>query len=63
MKPPLRQGNSNDFQTPPDALTPLLPFLKKWTIWECAAGKDNLVTALESKGYQVIGTIKRWKTI
>ena len=56
MKPPLRQGNSNDFQTPPDALTPLLPFLKNWTIWECAAGKGNLVTALESKGYQVIGT-------
>ena len=29
MKPPLKQGNANDFQTPPQALEPLLPYLKK----------------------------------
>lgn len=58
MKPPLKQGNPNDFQTPPEALIPLYPYLKKyWTIWECAAGKGNLVNELKSKGYySTIGT-------
>jgi len=57
MKPPLKQGNSNDFQTPPEALKPLLSYLKKeWTIWECAAGKRNLSNALIEKGYRVIST-------
>jgi len=33
MKPPLKQGMSDDFQTPPEALEPLLPYLKKdWVI-------------------------------
>src|SRR5574344_195369 len=44
MKPPLRQGSSDDFQTPPIALKPLLPYLKSdWRIWECACGNGNLV--------------------
>jgi hypothetical protein len=28
-KPPLRQGSPNDFQTPPEALYPLLKYIKK----------------------------------
>lgn len=56
-KPPLRQGSSNDFQTPPEALTPLLPFInRKWKIWEPAAGRGNLVVALSQRGYKVFGT-------
>jgi len=57
MKPPLRQGSPNDFQTPPEALAPLYPYLKKeWMIWECAAGQGKLVRELESKGYSVHGS-------
>jgi len=57
MKPPLIQGASNDFQTPPQALNPLLPFLKKdWLIWECASGKGNLVDGLNSEGFLAVGT-------
>ena len=57
MKPPLKQGMSNDFQTPPEALIPLIPFLKKeWTIWECAEGKGNLTKALADYGFKVYGT-------
>jgi len=57
MKPPLMQGNSNDFQTPKEALTPLLPYLKNdWVIWECASGKENLVKALRELDYEVIST-------
>jgi len=57
MKPPLRQGSSNDFQTPPEALRPLLPYLKKdWHIWECASGKGNLVAELLNRGYVVSQT-------
>ena len=57
MKPPLKQGNSNDFQTPPEAILPLLPYLNKnWSIWECAYGKGNLIEAFIDKGFEVIGT-------
>ena len=57
MKPPLKQGNSNDFQTPPEALKPLLPYLPKgWTIWECANGKGNLSNELVRLNYDVIAT-------
>lgn len=57
MKPPLKKGMSNDFQTPPEALSPLLPYLKKeWVIWECAEGEGNLVKGLEDKGFSVVGT-------
>lgn len=44
-------------QTPPQALNPLLPFLKKdWTIWECAEGKGNISTYLRQRGYNVVGS-------
>lgn len=57
MKPPLKQGNRDDFQTPPSALEPLYKFLKpRSTIWECASGKGNLSRALKQKGYKVIST-------
>jgi hypothetical protein len=57
MKPPLKQGSKDDYQTPPEALIPLLPHLKKnWVIWECAAGDGNLTTALREKGFKVIST-------
>jgi hypothetical protein len=57
MKPPLMQGNRNDFQTPAFAINPLLPYIKKdWIIWECACGKGNLIKAFNNKGYKVIGT-------
>ncbi len=57
MKPPLKNNAPDDFQTPPIALTPLYPYLKKnWTIWECASGNGNLVKALRKKGYKVIST-------
>jgi len=57
VKPPLHGFAPDDFQTPPEALIPLLPFLKKaWKIWECAQGKGYLTRALRSYGYQVIGS-------
>lgn len=57
MKPPLKKGSPDDFQTPPEALMPLLPFLKKdWTIWECASGKGNLSAYLKKQGFKVIST-------
>ena len=47
MKPPLRQGSPDDFQTPKEALLPLLPYLdRNWMIWECACGNGNLVRGL-----------------
>jgi len=55
--PPLSKKYSDDFQTPPYAIKPLLPYLKKeWIIWEPACGKGNLVKALEMHGFKVIGT-------
>lgn len=47
-------GHSSSVQTPPIALLPLYPYLKKeWVIWECASGKGNLVTDLLNHGYKV----------
>jgi len=57
VKPPLRQGSPDDFQTPPIALKPLLPHIENdWRIWECACGKGNLVGGLTDYGFDVIGT-------
>lgn len=59
MKPPMKQGSPDDFQTPPEALIPLMPYLSKgWTIWEPAAGKGYLVDELEKQGFKVIATDK-----
>lgn len=52
-----KHGGRDDYQTPPVALTPLLPHLNKnWVIWECAAGEGNLVRAMRKQGFKVIST-------
>jgi len=57
MKTPSRTGSPDDFQTPPVALNPLVPWLPRhWKIWEPACGQGNLVRALTALGYQVTGT-------
>jgi hypothetical protein len=54
---PLRQGSSDDFQTPPCALSPLAPHLRtEWIIWECASGKGNLSRELRRRGHRVLAT-------
>ena len=53
----MKQGGPDDFQTPPKALLPLFPYLKKdWIIWECACGKGNLTNKLKQKGFKVVST-------
>jgi len=60
MKPPSKKGSPDDFQTPPEALSPLLPYLKnKKVIWECASGKGNLTKALQKQGFEVLATDKK----
>lgn len=57
MKPPLLQGAPDDFQTPPYALKPLLPYIpKEWIVWEPACGHGYLVDELERLGYRVLAT-------
>ena len=54
---PQRVGSSDQFQTPPEGLNILLPFInKEWDIWECAWGKGNLYNQLKQEGYNVIGS-------
>jgi hypothetical protein len=44
-------------QTPPYAVTPLLPYLTpEWTIWESAAGEGLLAQALRDAGFTVVET-------
>ena len=48
------KDRSDSWQTPPHALDPLLPYLKReWLIWECSAGKGNLVKALREYDFDV----------
>jgi len=57
MKPPSRQGSPDDFQTPVEAIVPLLQYIPKdYLIWECSCGKGNLVKGFTEKGYNVTGT-------
>lgn len=57
MKPPLLNGNADDFQTPVQALKPLLKFMpKNWIVWECACGRGNLVKGFREFGYEVVGS-------
>ena len=57
-KPPsMGKTGSDDFQTPGYAILTLVPFMpQRWNIWECAAGKRNLVQELANQGYEVMGT-------
>ena len=58
---PQKNNSSDDFQTPPEAILPLLKYLPKdWIVWECAAGKGNLVSQLNGGGYLVISTDKEF---
>ena len=57
MRPPQSPGSPDCFQTPPIALEPLYPHLKKeWIIWEPACGTGQLSTALAKRGFTVRGT-------
>lgn len=57
MKPPIKNTLVHDFQTPPEAILPLLQFIDpNWVVWECASGNGNLVKAFEERGYQCKGT-------
>ena len=49
-------GRSDEFQTPKEAIEPLLPYLKRdWTIWECAWGKGSLAEHFKKQGFKVLG--------
>lgn len=49
-------GRSDEFQTPKEAIIPLLPYLNKnWIIWESAWGKGGLAEHLKKGGFDVIG--------
>lgn len=40
-----KQEEKDDYQTPLEALIPLLPHLNKdWVIWECASGRGSCFT-------------------
>ena len=56
MKPPSKTGSPDDFQTPPEALAPLYPYIQGMRIWECACGDGYLVRGLEAKGFDVVGS-------
>jgi len=52
-------GRSDQFQTPPEALDILIPYLKKkWIIWECAWGKGKLARDLKKRGFKLKGNSK-----
>ena len=52
-----KQGGLDDYQTPPSAISVLLPYLDPgWTIWEPAAGEGYLVRALEDARLKVIAS-------
>jgi len=56
-QPPMRNNSADDFQTPPEALNPLLPYLQEdWVIWECAEGQGILTKTLRDEGFEVIGS-------
>ena len=59
--PPKRIGAPDEFQTPPYAVKPLIPYLKKdWIIWECAEGEGYLSSALKNEGFKVVSTGKEF---
>ena len=57
IMPPKKPKSPDDFQTPPYAIKPLLPYLNKdWVLWECAEGEGYLSGALKREGFKVIST-------
>lgn len=56
-KDPKKSQAADYCQTPQYALDPLLPYLdSNWRLWESACGQGNLVTGLQKKGFNVIGS-------
>jgi hypothetical protein len=52
-----KQGGIDDYQTPPSALSILLPYLDRdWTVWEPAAGEGYLSNTLKENGFDVLET-------
>ena len=51
----LKSNKCDDFQTPPEALYPLLPYLPH-RIWECACGQGVLTDYLRKNSFEVIAT-------
>lgn len=52
-----QHGRPDDFQTPPEGVTPLLPFLPVGSrIWEPSCGKGSIVRTLTGAGFDVCGT-------
>jgi len=59
----MKQGAPDDFQTPPEAIEPLLPHLvKSWTIWEPAAGFGWMAQALRDGGHRVVVSDKYYES-
>ena len=60
----MEAGHTDEMQTPPHAIIPLIPILdKRLKIWECAEGQGYLTNALRLEGYNVIGTSEDFFTI
>jgi hypothetical protein len=56
MIAPMSSGKTDEVFTPPYAINPLIPYLKKdWLIFECAYGEGNLANALRSYEFSVFG--------
>ena len=54
---PVVNNGPDDYQTPPEAIVPLLQFIQPgWTVWEPACGSGQLVREFKRRGYDVIGT-------
>jgi hypothetical protein len=54
---PIKNSKENEFQTPKEALIPLISYIKKeWNIWECACGNGNIVNNLLEIGFNIFGS-------
>ena|SRR5215510_4835880 len=54
---PRRRDDIDDFQSPPEILDPLIPYLPKdYIIWEPCCGGKSLVKKLTQEGFWTIGT-------
>ncbi len=50
-----KSGGLDDYQTPPSALSIILPYLEPdWVIWEPASGEGYLANALRERGHRVV---------
>lgn len=58
VRPPTqRAGSPDEFQSPPEVLEPLWPYLwPEWMVWEPACGKGNLLRALMEHGQGCTGS-------